>query len=68
MTKSFRWKKYNLQYFASFKALLIVGKTRFLWSEYRDEKLFLVFDVSPLRLQDVYLHLFQIVHGSLDIP
>ena len=68
MTKSFRSKKYNLQYFASFKALLIVGKTRFLWYEYRDEKLFLVFDVSPLRLQDVYLHLFQIVHGSLDIP
>lgn len=45
---------------ALFKALLIVGKARFLWSEYRDEKLFLVFDV--------YLHLFQTVHGSLDIP
>ena len=51
--KSFPRKKYNLQYFASFKALLIVGKARFLWSEYRDEKLFLVFDVFPLRLQDV---------------
>ena len=59
---------YNFQYFASFKALLIVGKARFLWSEYRDEKLFLVFDVFPLRLQNIYLHLFQTVHGSLDIP